>query len=257
MTALIGYTGLVGSNLARQFECTELFRSHNIGEIRGRSFDLVLCAGIQAKKWWANEHAEEDRAGIRTLLDALAKVHAGRFVLISTVDVYPTPAGVDETTPIDPDVNHAYGRNRFEAERFVRERFPDALVMRLPGLFGTGLKKNVIFDLLHDHELHKINPAGVYQYYSLDRLRPDIERAWELGIRLLNLATEPVPTREIVERFFPDKQTGPETPFRAAYDMRSVHGAAWSGAGGYLYSRETVLGHLEAYLRREHGVGAP
>ncbi len=249
--ALIGHTGFVGSNLNRQISFVDHFRSTNIAEIRGGSYDSIVCAGVQAKKWWANLHPDEDRAGIQILFDALSTVAADHFTLISTVDVYPTPAGVDETSPVDPTVNHAYGRHRFEVEEFVRERFPNHLILRLPGLFGDGIKKNMIHDLLTNHEIEKINPNGVYQYYFLDNLRTDIEKARALGLSLLNLSAEPISSREIVDRFFPGATTGPESEFSASYDMHSVHWKDWGSASpGYLYDSDAVLEGLEAFVRR-------
>ena len=59
-TALIGHTGFVGSNLASQHGYTDCFNSRNIGEIAGRCYDTVVCAGVQAVKYWANQHPEED-----------------------------------------------------------------------------------------------------------------------------------------------------------------------------------------------------
>ena len=67
-TCLIGYTGFIGSNLARQYDFTEFFRSTNIREIEGRAYDLLVCAGISAAKWLANRAPEEDRAAIDRLL---------------------------------------------------------------------------------------------------------------------------------------------------------------------------------------------
>jgi len=248
-TALIGHTGFVGSNLATQTSFDIFFNSKNIETIKGQSFDLVVCSGIQAKKWWANEHPDEDLENIRRLLELLSTVKASRFVLISTVDVYPRPKGVDETTPIDSSSNHAYGKNRFEAEEFVRNQFPEHLIVRLPGLFGNGIKKNVIHDLLKRHELEKINPMGIFQYYYLKHLWKDIQKAQNHGIRLLNLATEAVSTDEIIGRFFPEIKVGPEQPFAANYDMRSIYADLWdSKVHGYLYGRESVLDDLASFI---------
>ncbi len=251
-TALIGHSGFVGSNLASQFSFDDHYRSSNIHELRGKSFDLVVCAGIQAKKWWANQNPEEDWNGIKTLLDNLKTVSAKRFVLISTVDIYPRPSEVDEDTVDGFLANHPYGKHRYLAEEFVRERFPNHLVLRLPGLFGNGIKKNVIHDLLNNHEIGKINPASIYQYYFLDRLHADMEKASSLNLRLLNISAEPVSSREIIERFFSGKSVGPETDFKASYDMHSKYWKEWgSPAPGYLYDRATVLAQLGQFIKRQ------
>jgi len=254
-SALIGHTGFVGSNLARQMAFAQTYNSHNIEDIRGGHFDLVVCSGIQAKKWWANQHEAEDHAQILRLLDCLATVRADYFVLISTVDVYPQPKDVTEQTPVNVGVNHAYGKNRFEAEEFVRENFANHLVLRLPGLFGDGIKKNVIHDLMNDHELEKINPEGVYQYYFLDELAGDIARARNHGLNLLNLACEPLGTRELMARYFPHKTVGTPTAFRASYDMKSDHWETWgSSAPGYLYTKARTLEQLAVFLRRNGAI---
>jgi len=247
-TALIGHSGFVGGNLLAQRAYDRIYRSTDIDSIRGRTFEHVVCAGVQAMKWWANLHPAEDRAGIGRLLAPLAEVKAGRFTLISTIDVYPVPRGVDEDSVIDRQGHHAYGLHRLEIEERIREWFPAVLVLRLPGLFGPGLKKNVIFDMLHGNDLHKIHPGGVFQYYDLRHLTADIDRAWSLGLGLLNLSCEPLGTGEIRDRFFPGADLGAAGPAPASYDMRSTHAAAWGGANGYLYSKQLVLEDLADWL---------
>ena len=247
-TALIGHSGFVGSNLLARRPYDFLYRSTDIDTIRGHSFDHVVCAGVQAMKWWANLHPEEDMAGIERLLQPLAEVKAARFTLISTIDVFPQPRNVDEDSPISRDGHHAYGLHRLGVEQRIVAMFPETVILRLPGLFGPGLKKNVIFDLLHDNNLDKVHPGGVFQYYDLRRLADDIDRAWALGIPLLNVSSEPVSTSEIRDRFFPGKSLAATGPAPAGYDMRSKHAAAWQGNDGYLYSRETVLDDLGNWL---------
>ena len=125
--ALIGYTGFVGGNLLNQRPFDELFNSRNIATIGDRAFDTIVCAGAPAEKWRANREPMEDRARLATLTEALERTSARKVILVSTVDVYPSPVEVDETTPIDPEGGQPYGRHRYELERFVQERF-DTLV---------------------------------------------------------------------------------------------------------------------------------
>jgi dTDP-4-dehydrorhamnose reductase len=206
---------------------------------------------VPAEKWQANNNPEADWAGITKLLDVLATVSAGRFVLISTIDVYPHPIDVDEETDLSTLSNHAYGVHRFRVEQFVREKFPRHQVLRLPGLFGHGIKKNVIFDLLHNNCVEMIHPDGVFQYYSLHLLWEDIRRAIEYDISVLNLATEPIMTRTIVERFFPKCTLEPKSTPAPRYDFRSRFATHWGGSNGYLYSAEEILAQLASFIADE------
>ena len=72
-----------------------------------------------------------------------------KLVLISTIDIFKTPKGVDENSPVDTQNLHPYGYNRYLLEQWVREKYPDALIIRLPGLFGKNIKKNFIYDFIH------------------------------------------------------------------------------------------------------------
>lgn len=253
MNSLIGSTGFVGSNLARQARFDFQCHSRNIETMAGRSFDLVVCAGVQAKKWWANEHPDEDWSGIARLQDVLRTTRAERFVLISTVDVYPDPVGVTEQTPVT-EPRHAYGRHRLAFENFVRHTFPHASIVRLPGLFGIGLKKNVIFDLLHDNCLEQINPEASYQYYSLARLWDDLGKVLALRLPLINFGTEPIQTAELIDRFFPEQRSrvGPGRPTPIQYDMRTTYAREWaSPVPEYLIDRATVLQEIGAFIQQE------
>ncbi|MCE9518749.1 MAG: hypothetical protein K8R87_04200 [Verrucomicrobia bacterium] len=249
-TALIGHTGFVGSNLMQQGQFAACFNSRNITDIAGQSFDTIVCAGVQAVKWKANKEPETDWRGIEGLLAPLSTVSAKRFILISTIDVYANPDGETEDVP-PPAENHAYGRHRAKVETFVRERFANHHIIRLPGLFGTGLKKNVIFDLLHDNGLEVIQPLSSFQYYHLKHLTEDLHKVVSEQIRLLNLATEPVQTKAIIEAYASDKMVGAKAGPPARYDFRSKHAALWGGHDGYLYDAAMVLSEIGDYMRGE------
>ena len=149
-TALIGYSGFVGQTLLRAASFDHLYRSTNIQDITGHSFDLVVCAGAPAQKWLANKEPAADARSIDSLMDCLRTIQASRFVLVSTVDVFGKPVCVDETCAVETEGLHPYGFNRWRLEQFVRSTFAEALIIRLPGLVGHGLKKNILFDFLNE-----------------------------------------------------------------------------------------------------------
>src|SRR5690348_13195178 len=185
-TALIGHTGFLGGVLQRQTSFDATFNSKNIEEIGGQRFDLVVCAGAPAEKWKANKAPEADRQNIEQLIRAMERMDAGYVVVISTVDVFVPPVGVDESSPVQLLGLHPYGVHRRMLEEAVAATFP-SLIVRLAGLYGEGMKKNVIFDFLHDNDVQKIDSRGVFQFYGVHRLWNDISVARERGLELVHL----------------------------------------------------------------------
>ncbi len=249
-SALIGFSGFVGGNLDAQTSFEDRFRSSNITDMRGRSYGWFACAGAPGVKWKANKEPDADREALRRLRAVVDTVRADRAVLISTVDVYPEPCDVDEATPIDPAAGHAYGRHRLELEDFFQDRF-ETLVVRLPGLFGPGLKKNIIFDFLHDNAVGHINPDSVFQFYDIRRLWADIQRAWNAGLRLVNFATEPVSVADVARWGFGFEFANRDPGPLARYDMHTRHAAVWDRSGDYIAEGSEVLAEIANYVTTE------
>jgi nucleoside-diphosphate-sugar epimerase len=252
---LIGHTGFVGSNLARQARFDECYNSSNIGDIAGQEFDLLVCSGVRAEKWIANANPEQDRAGIDRLLAALETVRAKQVVLISTVDVFLVPIEVDEDTQVVTAGLHAYGTHRYELEQELARRYP-TLVARLPGLYGPGIKKNVIHDFLKNHETHKIDSRGVFQFYGLHRLWGDLQAALKAGLGLIHLPTEPVSVAEVARVVFGVEFSNHVVEKPARYDVRTKHAALLGGVGPYLENREAELEGIRLFVDHERGVAA-
>ena len=252
MDALIGHTGFVGGNLLRQHRFEACFNTSNIETIAGREFGTLVFSGAQAKKWWANQNPVEDRAGIQRALDAMRGVTARRMVLISTIDVVPQVPGADEDFDCAAHRTHPYGEHRLWLEQELRTRYPAMLTVRLPGLFGPGLSKNIIYDLLHDNMVDKIDPAARFQFYDLTALWTDIARAQAAGLSLVHLVPAPVVTADIVARFFPG--AGVATPSAAgspSYDFRTRHAAVFGGSDGTIQNAEEVFRRLAAFIAAE------
>jgi hypothetical protein len=255
--ALIGYTGFVGGALLRQRPFDELYNSKYIEQIAGKSFGLLVVSAMPAAKWIANRDPAGDRAALGRLSGCLRQVTAEQVVVVSTVDVYPTPIGVDEDSPIDPTAQQTYGRNRLLLERMAAEHFPRILVVRLPGLFGAGLKKNAMYDLLHNNEVEKIHADSVFQFYNVGHLWRDIQTAMGARPTLVNFATEPVSVREAArEAFGLDFTNDPGQP-PVSYDVRSKHAALFGGRDVYLYSRPQILTELRQFVDQERKAVGP
>ncbi len=149
MKALVGYTGFVGSNLAAKGDFEGLYNSKNIETAFGTNPDILYYSGVPAAKFIANKNPDEDLAIIKNRVENIKKINPKKLVLISTVDVYKNPNGKDEDSEMETEGLAAYGANRLYLEGRVRELYPDALIVRLPGLYGKNIKKNFIYDFIN------------------------------------------------------------------------------------------------------------
>lgn len=173
---LVGYTGFVGSNLELQSRFNKKYNSTNIVEALDIEHGLVVYTGVRAEKFLANSDPEADYTHVMQAVDNIKRMKFDKLVLISTVDVYKNTKGVDENTLIDTEGLHPYGKNRYCLEQWVMENIKDYHIIRLPGLFGSGIKKNFIFDMINIipsmlkeeklNELQKICPINLYEFYS-------------------------------------------------------------------------------------------
>lgn len=248
---LIGSTGFVGTTLLKQHGFNNLYRSTNISDIEGKSFDSVICAAAPAQKWIANREPEADRQNIERLIGHLKTIQCQTFVLISTVDVFKTPFGVTEDTAVDETGLQPYGLHRRYLESFVESHFPLHLMVRLPGLVGPGLRKNVIFDLLNQNNLDAIESRGVFQFYPTVNLWHDIQTALQAQLSLVHLTAEPISVAEVAQHGFDREFQNTLANPLAQYDFQSKHAALFGGCGAYQYSKRETLLAIRAYAQSE------
>jgi|10_taG_2_1085330.scaffolds.fasta_scaffold00396_19 dTDP-4-dehydrorhamnose reductase len=238
---LIGHTGFVGQNLSEQRGFDEFYNSSNAHKMSGE-YDEVICCAAPAVKWWANENPEEDKKNIKKLTENLTNILCQKFILISTIDVYGSKSNNYELSN-GYQIDEAYGKNRRWLEEFVSHNFKNHTVVRLPGLFGKGLKKNIIYDLINKNRIEYINLDDQFQWYYLDDLARDIARVGD-SITEVNFFTEPISNKEIVESFFPDfiNQLKKEKS-SLRYDNKSLY-----FDNGYMYNKDEILLKLNAFL---------
>lgn len=144
---LVGSTGFVGGNLMAKHDFTAVCHSKDVAAQYGTRPDLCVYAGVPAAMFLANADPEADLAVMRSARENLRRIAPKAVVLISSIAVYADSRGKNEDDEPDTENLSAYGRNRLQLEHWVREDFPDALIVRLPALYGEGLKKNFLYDL--------------------------------------------------------------------------------------------------------------
>lgn len=173
---LVGYTGFVGSNIYAKGDFDGIYNSKNIQEAYGKNPDLLIYSGLRAEKFLANNAPEKDLELIYGAEKNIEKINPKKLILISTIDVLKKPINVDEDVEIETIGLQAYGYNRYQLECWVRENYPDALIIRLPGLYGINLKKNFIYDyiniipsMLKEEKMNELllKNSDLTEYYKL------------------------------------------------------------------------------------------
>ena len=192
---LVGSTGFVGGNLLAKHTFAAECHSSDMTAQYGTRPDLCVYAGVPAAMFLANADPEADLAVMRAARENIRQIAPKRLVLISSIAVLADSRGVYEDSPAqDNEGLSAYGKNRLQLERWVREDFPDALIVRLPALYGAGIRKNFLFDL------HTITPAMLRpeKYSELAAKSPLVKSAYTLadnGFYKLNGTADPVALR--------------------------------------------------------------
>ena len=229
--AIIGYSGFVGSNLLKQYKKKykkiDLFNSKNIFKISSNnSYKSVFCAALPAAKWIANKYPNKDKLNTLKLIKNLKNIRTELFVLISTIDVH---------------INHSYGKNRKMLEYFVKNNFQNYLIIRLPGIFGTGLKKNVIYDLINKNELQKIYSNDYFQWYDLDLLKKNIESLKINKNKVYEFYSAPIENKKIINLFNKlDSKKIRLNPIK--YKFRPKN--------GYMFSEKYTLLRIKKFIKK-------
>ena len=176
-TVLVGRTGFVGGNLMAAHTFDAAYHSTDVAEGFGCRNELVVYAGVPAAMFLANRDPAADLAVMAAARENLRRLAPRRLVLISSIAVYRDSRGKDEASPMETEGLPPYGANRLQLEQWVREDFNDALIVRLPALYGAGLKKNFLFDL------HTITPAMLKpeKYNELAEKLPLVKTGYTLA----------------------------------------------------------------------------
>ena len=243
MKIIIGNTGLVGKTIQKYENFDYYFNSSNINDFENivSDGDELFLTCLPATKWLVNKNLSGDLDNMYNIIKTISTKSYSKVVLISTIDVYnDSPIGVDETYA--PNIGKlSYGNNRYIFELMVRDyvKTDDLKIFRLPALFNNLIKKNVLYDLIHNNSVDQINQNSFFQWYNIDNLVLDISKFSKEypDETLFNLFTEPIHTSDIVE-LFPQHIDKVQTGSKLIYDYQTKF-------GGYIDNKESVLKQIK------------
>ncbi len=168
---VLGGTGFVGSAFvaesARRGWRVTWVGSRDAHSVIGASFDLVINADGNSRKYLAQQNPAEDfDLSVRTVARSLHEIRAARYVYLSSSEVYPDPsdpARNAEDAPIAPAQLSPYGFHKYLAETLVRRYAPCWSILRISGLIGPRLRKNAVYDVLTGAPL-RVHPDSEFQF---------------------------------------------------------------------------------------------
>ena len=243
MKVLVGSTGLIGLVLREQTGFDYCFNSRNIQELPNLCpyIDSLYLACLPATKWKINQNPLADLENIINILSVLQTVRARKIVLYSTIDVYcHSPLLVDEQY-FPKMMGVDYGSNRLLFEAMVK-LLPnrEVVIIRLPAVFHRLIKKNILFDLLNDNNINRINGNSFYQWYDLKDLWEDTQNA---SGRIVNLFPEPIDTTILLEECFPEYIEKVNYGQLVKYDYRTMLSPT-----GYICDKELSLNKIKEFI---------
>ncbi|MBI4945438.1 MAG: NAD(P)-dependent oxidoreductase [Bacteroidetes bacterium] len=155
--AVFGANGFIGRNLcaaltAKKYHVISVTRA-NYQEHIGKHYDIVINTAHPAARFWAKNNPEKDfQETVQKTADIFYKCTYEKFVQVSTVSAR-------------CQLDTVYGRHKLAAENICN--FGNHLILRLSSMFGNGLKKGVLIDMLNGQKVF-VNGESRYAFASVD-----------------------------------------------------------------------------------------
>lgn len=156
--ALFGANGFVGKEIyssllaAGKYQVTAVTRD-NYTESTGKFYNIIINSAMPAARFWAKNNPDEDfEESVGKTAGILYGCTFDKFVQISTVSAR-------------CQLDTVYGRHKLAAESLCN--YGNNLIIRLGAMFGNGLEKGVLIDMLKEKKVF-IDGESRYSFCSVD-----------------------------------------------------------------------------------------
>ncbi len=106
-----------------------------------------------------------------------------------------------------------------------------------------------VFEEVGFSALNFTDSRGVFQYYNLKYLYENIQTAIENGVKILNIATQPVTISEIYRTLTGKEFVNEIADVPPYYDFRTQHAQLFGGKDGYIQTADFVLKDIKEYVK--------
>ena len=157
---VLGYTGFVGNAIYKLLQEIKGYvilgiNSHTTYFSDEKEFDVVInCAGF-SRKYEANQNPNKMWCIEYSILERIISLKYKSLVHISSIEA---------ELKLD-----TYGIIKNQMENHILSKCQQVTILRLGGLIGEGLKKNIIFDLINDRPLF-VTANSLYNYISTNEV---------------------------------------------------------------------------------------
>lgn len=126
--------------------------------------DVLYHLAANSRIYWARQNFIDDfkmnALGTLNVIEAAHRSRISKVVYISSVLVYENLYGASETDKVGSNgTSGPYGLSKLVGELYIkqlsREKGMEYVILRPSGLYGSGMKKNTIFDMVTGFVLEK------------------------------------------------------------------------------------------------------
>jgi hypothetical protein len=155
---IIGSNGFLGKSLCRisknyEYEIAEITKD-TYEFYKSKKFDVLINAATPSKKFWAFQNPYLDfQKTVCLTADITYNWNYEKLIQISTMSAE------------DYVINHPYAINKKSAE--IISAYKNSLIVRLGALYGEGLNKGSLYDLLNSKQLF-VDIKSQYNYIGTD-----------------------------------------------------------------------------------------
>ena len=191
-------------------------------KIKTGGVDVIVHCAVNSRQSIDSTYLYDYLSDNVLLTEEVASVPHRKFVLISSVDVYPKHLdrrSEDEAINVNA-VDGIYGITKLMSEAVVRGKCPDHLILRCVSLVGKYARKNTLARIIED-EPCTVTLTGDSQFNYI--LHSDISNLIQFAVENDTQGTFNVATSENVDLFTVAEMLGKQVEFGAhRYDVGNV-----------------------------------